>query len=235
MPDPQPDPQPKENETNPKSTDQENRTQTSSTEEQKPDEKPAEPEGEQKVKTVLEGEEKPKEEEGKPDFEPLTLESLEVPDGLVGRDKDGNLVEADVARMEQFLGLANEEKIPPAAANKLLGMYAKMQEEAGKAAWTAWEQKNKTWAEELQSDPDIGGDKLSPAVNDIGSMVDEFGEPGFLDAMAFTGAGNHPAIVKTLAKVARVLREGDLVKGGATQEQPKSLADLMYKSKQGDG
>jgi len=43
----------------------------------------------------------------------------------------------------------------------------------------------------------------------------ELSDPKFREALVFTGAGNHPAIVRTLYRWARSLSEGGAVIGGA--------------------
>lgn len=165
--------------------------------------------------------------------EPLTLESLELSETLLPKTADGKPDPDAQARVNRFIELANETGVNAKAANGLLGLYEQIAAEAQQASQKAWADTNTNWRNELKADPQIGDasseNGIKPEViADIGMMVDEFAAPGFLEAVDFTGAGNHPAIVKTFANIARVLREGNIVKGSVSETSPKNLADLMF-------
>jgi hypothetical protein len=81
-----------------------------------------------------------------------------------------------------------------------------------------YETKQNEWKSQINSDPEIGGSKWNGTRASIGRLFDSLGDAnltdGFREAMDYTGAGNHPAVVKFLARVAQRLTEGGPVRGG---------------------
>lgn len=96
------------------------------------------------------------------------------------------------------------------------------------------------WLRELAADKDIGH-KLSEVKIDIGRALDHLNDPALdaaaREALAFTGAGDHPAIIKMIYKLAALVNEGRPVTGagpsplGQTangQAPSRSAAARMY-------
>jgi hypothetical protein len=95
--------------------------------------------------------------------------------------------------------------------------YIKMQQQMNNAPAEHYEQVQEGWKNEIQADPDIGGSKWSTTRASIGRLFDSLGNPkvadGFRFAMDYTGAGNHPDVVRFLNIVAQRLTEGGPVRG----------------------
>lgn len=141
----------------------------------------------------------------------LTVESLALPEGFV----------LDETIAPEFISVANELKLSPEQANKLIELHAKTQQQALEADSSAWDATQKEWKDAVQNDPDIGGVKLQPALTNIGKLIDEYGSKEFREIMDLTGAGNNVHFVKFLAKIADKLTEP-----GPTQGSPKPHGDL---------
>ena len=54
------------------------------------------------------------------------------------------------------------------------------------------------WVSEIKADPDIGGDRLKASLASADRAIDRLNVPGLREALNFTGAGNHPAVVESV-------------------------------------
>lgn len=177
--------------------------------------------------TPAAGEAKPEEpakpetsEDKKPEADAFQFDALKLPEGIEIPD------EAKAG----FTGLVNEYKIPAEAAQKLMDLYASQAKGSADAAVTAWKTMNDQWQSQIKTDL---GDKFEPTLQSIGKLVNdpELTDPGFKEAMNLTGAGNNPAVIKTLAKWAARMTEGGYVAGAPASRgpsRPASLGEALY-------
>jgi len=102
------------------------------------------------------------------------------------------------------------------------------------------------WQAKVKADPDlagaVNGDKtgLDAVKLDIGRALNAMGDATlakeFKEAMDLTGAGDHPAFVKTMWKLASFITEGKHVAGGGPSPhgqaqpgaKPPSAAKALY-------
>lgn len=167
--------------------------------------------------------EETKTEEEKPEvkteeFTPLSVEDLQMPEGLT----------ADEGLQKEFLDVLNNRELSPKEqANALLALQGKALGAASDASHTAWAETQKTWQDEVRNDPDIGGAKLEPILGNINKLVQELGTPELPEVFALTGAGNNVHIVKFLAKIADQLNEGSPVSGKPSGGETDRAA-LLY-------
>lgn len=196
------------------------------TPEAKPAETPAEAtiigEVEKKAEEVKPGEEKkPGEAEKKPEekTEPIKYEPFKLPEGVT--------LEAEaLASAQKFM--SEELKLPQEQAQKLVDFHVDALKKEAEAPYQLWADTQKKWQDEVKADPTIGGDHLPAVKTRISKLLDEYGDPGVREALNFTGAGNHPAIIKTFAKLAEKLVEGSFVPGGGSAPVPKDAASVFY-------
>jgi hypothetical protein len=101
--------------------------------------------------------------------------------------------------------------------------YIKLQQQMNNAPAEFYETKQNEWKSAINSDPEIGGSKWNGTRASIGRLFDSLGDSkmtdAFREAMDYTGAGNHPAVVKFLARVAARLTEGGPVRGGGPSQE----------------
>lgn len=158
------------------------------------------------------------------EFTPLTAEDIVIPEGF----------EVDEPLRDEFLGLANEAKLPKETVGKLIALQAKANEAASERVSRAWEETQEQWREQAKSDPVIGGDKLDGVLSSVGKVIDAYGktltpeaETEFRQVMDMTGAGNHPAVIKFIHSLAKQLDEGGPVLGSVSAPAANA-ADLIY-------
>ncbi len=129
-----------------------------------------------------------------------------------------------------FAAAAAETGVSPQAAQRLVDAAAPEVVKVMTAPYQAWKDLQENWQNEVRNDPEIGGAKFDRVVlPTIARAMDRYGDPGLREALATTGAGNNPAIIRTLYTLSRMVTEGRLVQGNPVQSG-KSAAERMYPS-----
>lgn len=135
---------------------------------------------------------------------------------------DGYTLSKEV--VDAALPLFKELNLSQDGAQKLIDFHTKQMIDAAKAPQATYENLRKDWRATISADPEItkassGGMTGIEAVKlDIGRALTNV-DPGlateFRAAMDLTGAGDHPAFVKTFWKLSQLLTEGRHVAGGS--------------------
>lgn len=163
--------------------------------------------------------------EGPPAAEPapLALADLSLPEGFEMPEDVG----------ASFLELVNS---PPATraefGNALIAMHTSLLESVAGQYAQQWESTQEQWRTEVQNLPEIGGKNLDKSLSEIAKVIDRYGDKDARDALAMTGAGNHPALVRLFHKIAKDLNEAPPVQGTAATDAPKDRASRMFGSTQ---
>lgn len=185
--------------------------------------------------TPTQNQTEPKADDTDPDPEstaraPETYADFKVPDGQ----------SIDKALLDRATPIFRELDLDQAQAQKLIDVVAGHSQSAADLAVKAVEDMRKGWQGEVTKE--FGG-KLDTLKADVGRMYDTIfagdtkGREAFIDAMNLTGAGDHPAIVRTMWKLSEGFREGQHVSGSGPskhgQAQPDSpsrpsAAQAMY-------
>lgn len=153
-------------------------------------------------------EEPPKEEPPKeepPAAEPLTVEQLKIPEGF----------EVQPELSGKFLEILNGDQSPLDRANALLALHGETLNAASEASSKAWDDMQTEWKDEVKADPTVGGAKLQPTLNNIGKLINEFGNDELRSVFDTTGAGNNVHMVKFLNTIAEKLTEGNFFTASA--------------------
>jgi hypothetical protein len=127
--------------------------------------------------------------------------------------------------------IASKYGLPSEAVTDLLGVYKTKVESASEAPVKAFLELNDRWQAEVKADKEIGGEKLPAVLQSIGKLLDDprYANPDLKAALTYTGAGNHPAIIKAFYKMSQALTEGGHVGGEPPRPAAKPLgAQAMY-------
>ena len=148
--------------------------------------------------------------------------TFDLPEGIA---KDDPLVSA-------FTAAVAEAKLPKDAAQAVMSALAPKVAEALQAPYRLWTEAQARWQAEVKADPEIGGTRLQPTLAGIAKMLDDarYCDPGLRDALTATGAGNHPAVIRSFAKLAQAVTEGGMVPAGKPAPAARSAADVLYPS-----
>lgn len=141
-------------------------------------------------------------------------------------------VEVDQKRAEAFIKLATESGLTgehSEALSKLAGMQLAHEQAAVQASHDEWEKQGVDWAAELKADKDFGGEKMDATTQEATKAMVKFGPPGLAEELASMGLGNHPGLVKLMAKVGRAIGEDSSAfgqaPGDALSDEQKSLRE----------
>lgn len=148
-----------------------------------------------------------KADEGKP-AAPADYE-IKVPEGI----------EIDEKAVTDFKAIMADDKLSPAdRANKLVEMHAAALKASAEKPMQLWFDTQKKWQDEVRADKEIGGTNLDANRSNIAKAItDIMGDQAAatFEALKYTGAANHPAIVRLFARMSKVFVEGGPAAGSA--------------------
>lgn len=130
---------------------------------------------------------------------PEVVYEFKLPDGM----------ELDATARDAFIPLAKELKLSPEQAQKFVDLkVADVQRQA-----EAWQSQQAQWVDQVNADPEIGGDKLKLTLAYSRAAVDFIGDPELTKLLNETGYGNHPVLVKAFAKIGKQIAPDSFVDG----------------------
>lgn len=92
-----------------------------------------------------------------------------------------------------------------------------------------WKTTMDGWKTEVDNDKDLGGANREAALATLGRAFDDYGSKEAREAFDLTGAGNNPAIIRMMHKMARALTEGGPVNAGRpTSSRGLTLGERLY-------
>lgn len=174
---------------------------------------------------AAEGDAKPAEPAAEPAApEPIDLSKLTLPEGM----------KADDPALAKLAETLTDPKLTPAQrVEALVGQHSEVLKSVATAAQDSihkqYSDLNAAWVKEVREDPEIGGAKFESTLSTIAKAIDAWSPDAkaMRQALALTGAGNNPAVIRTLHRMAVALSEGSPAQGSA-KPPAKSAADLLY-------
>lgn len=99
----------------------------------------------------------------------------------------------------------------------------------------AWDKQKVTWKEEFLADPEIGGNRFQTTVDSALTFIRTHGgtaeqQQEFRNLMETSGLGNHPTMIRILAKAGATMSEGAPLVATKPVSAPKSKVTTMYGS-----
>jgi hypothetical protein len=123
--------------------------------------------------------------------------SLTMPDGI----------ELDTELMDALGPTMAELKLSNGHAQQLVDKYIEAQTAREAKRAEDWTQTINGWADEAKADPDIGGNKFDATLANAKSALTRFGTPELNSYLETSGAGNHPEVIRLMAKVGAMIGE----------------------------
>lgn len=159
------------------------------------------------------------------------LATVKLPEGVE--------LDAEVGKAFSDL-LGNAELSPQERGQQLLDLHVKALADVQKASADAMAEESKaTWTRmndewrgqikdlpEFKENPDAEAGKVLQALKAVGA------DEKFFQAMDLTGAGNHPAVLQVLHRLAKPFMEGGSVSGNGKAMSSRRLGDNIYTSTQ---
>lgn len=151
---------------------------------------------------------------------------LTMPDGV---ELDQELLD-ELGPEFKELGLTN------AQAQKLADKFIAKQQARAKAQGEDWAKTISDWADKAKADEEIGGAKWDDTVKAASGVVNRFGTPELKEYLNASGGGNHPEMIRFMAKVGALIGEDN----PAISENPggkvkQDTASILYPDDQPKG
>ena len=144
---------------------------------------------------------------------------LTMPEGV---EVDAELLAAVSPRFKE-LGLTR------AQAQALTDDFIKVQQERGEGQVKAWGERVQKWADDAKADKEIGGDKWAGTVSDAQRAINKLGTPELKEYLNSSGGGNHPELIRILAKAGALLKEDSPPNdGGQGSGKPVETAHALF-------
>lgn len=165
-----------------------------------------------------------KKDEKAPDAKPPV-----VPDKYDLKLPDGSLLHAShvekIATDAKALGLSQEQ------AQGMLNRESQLRASYVEAAQEELNQKSEAWVEEIRADKELGGAEFERTAEMSKRFIDRFADAETKQTLNDTKLGNHPGLVRMIARAAKLMSEDTMVIPGAqVGVQKKSAADILYGS-----
>lgn len=159
-----------------------------------------------------------------PPAEPIDLTKLQLPEGM----------KADDPALAKLVETLSDPKLSPAQRTEaLLGQHTDLLRSVGEAAQKQltdnYATLNKSWVDEVRADPNIGGANFDRTISTVAKAIDTWSPDAkaMRQALALTGAGNNPHVIRTFYAMAVALGEGRPAQGSAAAPA-KTAVDILY-------
>jgi len=145
---------------------------------------------------------------------------------------EGTALDAEV--LAEFEGAARELGMPQAEAQALVDKLAPKIAARAAAAVQAQQaeavaQISAQWADSAQADKEIGGDALPQSLAHANRALKQFGTPELRSLLEDSKLGNHPEVLRFLARAGKATSEDTaFMSGKATGAASKTLAERLY-------
>jgi hypothetical protein len=132
---------------------------------------------------------------------------------------------------EELLGgvkeIATKHNLSKEAVQDLVNAYSKKVLDSDTSLKSQWTEIEQGWINSAKSDKEIGGDKFDETVTKARKAIDVFGTPALREALDQTRFGNHPELIRMMAKVEEKISEGGAFVKGDNAPQ-RTASEILY-------
>ena len=129
----------------------------------------------------------------------------------------------DQALADKASPLLKDAGITQKQANVLAGIIGEQRRETAEA----FSKTQEDWVKSIKADKEIGGGGFERSVDTARKALDRFGTPELREYLAHSGGGNHPEIIRFMARVGGAFSEDKPAEGG-TAAPTKTHAEILY-------
>lgn len=145
--------------------------------------------------------------------------TLTMPDGV---EVDQELLDA-IGPDFKDIGLTN------AQAQRLADRFIQVQQDRATKQVEGWGKTVQKWADDAKADADIGGDKWDATVTASRRAVSKLGTPALREYLEASGGGNHPELIRFMAKVGAMISDDNPPSGkDAGAGRPVEAAHVLF-------
>jgi hypothetical protein len=131
-------------------------------------------------------------------------------------------VTLDTESVTEFTAIAKELKLPAEAAQKVVDLAIKREA----ARTEAWHKQVESWSADVNKDPELSKPEVQA---DARKAVETFGSPELKTLLNSTGMGNHPELVRLMAKIGKAISEDKVLgKSEGGNKPARDAASILY-------
>lgn len=161
----------------------------------------------------------------KPAGAPEAYEAFTLPEGFT----------LDEQMLGEFTPLLKELNLPQEAAQKVIDFAPKLiektvQQTAAKVLDEVGLGDRASWSQAVQTDKEIGGEKLAENIAFANKAVQMFGSDALKAMFLKTGVGAHPELVKAFVRIGKQISDDSFVPGGKTTTVANPAVRMYDKS-----
>ncbi len=134
----------------------------------------------------------------------------------------------DEAAVEAFAPIAKELDLTQDQAQKLVDIYAERKLDETRGMHDAFETVQADWQKEAKADKEYGGDNFTANIKLANNFLTEYGSADLNTALAETGMGNHPELIRLFVKAGKVMGDDTLDFGKGQSAVPQDPADILF-------
>lgn len=160
--------------------------------------------------------------------EQKTTTQQETPKAMELKLPEGSLLKS--AEVEKIAQIAKERGFSNEQAQLLLNEKDAAVREFADSQQKDIKQKIEVeWVKEIQNDKEMGGANYGKTVETAKRVIQRFDPDGsFSKVLDSTGLGNHPGLVKVLARIGAQMSDDQFIKAPAVDKKNKSLVERIY-------
>lgn len=122
---------------------------------------------------------------------------LKMPDGI----------EVDQELLDAISPKFVAKKFTRSEAQEFVDEFTKVQQARAKQRGEDWANTVQGWVDSAKKDKDIGGDRWGSTVSSATRAIAKLGTPELKEYLDASGGGNHPELIRFMAKVGALIRE----------------------------
>lgn len=127
------------------------------------------------------------------------------------------------------------KKMTNGEAQELADEFIKVQEARATKQAEQWAETINGWADQAKADKEIGGAKWEGTVAASRRAVETFGDADLKEYLNASGGGNHPSLIRFMAKVGAMIKEDTPAGGNIPGRAARDRTEVLYPDDQPKG
>jgi hypothetical protein len=137
-------------------------------------------------------------------------------------------VEIDTELAATAMPVLKEAGVSREGANKLAAFMAQQRATEHTARMEHWDKINREWQDAARKDSEYGGDKFDASLGAANKMIDKFGTPELKEYLTASGGGNHPEMIRFMARVGNAFSDDKPIGSKPVSEKSDDPVKTLY-------
>ncbi len=149
---------------------------------------------------------------------PEAYADFTIPEGITVND----------SAISSFKEVAKNLNLTQEQAQGLVDLQTKIMQEASTKQEETFNTLQDEWVDTAKADKEIGGEHFNENVAVANKALKAFGTPELNDVLDFTGAGNHPEVIRFFYRIGKAIGEDKLHVGSNPIRTEADFAKALY-------